>query len=122
MQAEVAAQKAAYQKTKRERAVLVRIWKKNMLKIVMKQALKTREWVTLDPVEFLNNLRQEVTPDSLKVMERVFEKHDTSRDSSIVIEMKAEIDRMKAAMQENIDNVRHLLREIAKINQTLAGA
>jgi hypothetical protein len=121
MQTEVDAEKAAYRKIYRDRAVLLRMLKKNLLKFLMKKWLETQKFIRMDPMEVLQAMGEEVTPDSLKIMERVFEMHDTSRDTDIVVEMKNQLDAMQAEMQERIRNVRYLQQEIHKIDATLAG-
>jgi hypothetical protein len=121
MQEEVDAERAAYLHTKSARSTLVRLNKKNLMKFIMKQGLESQKYIRADPVEVLMAMGEEVTPDSLKIMERIFEKHDTSQDTDIVVELKRQIDAMQAEMQQHIDNVRHLRHEIDKIDTTLAG-
>jgi hypothetical protein len=121
MQDEVNAERAAYLSAKSTRSTLVRLNKKNLMKFIMKQGLEVQKYVRADPVEVLMAMGEEVTPDSLKIMERIFEKHDTSRDTDIVVELKRQIDAKQAEMEQHIDNVRHLRHEIDKIDTTLAG-
>jgi predicted nucleic acid-binding Zn-ribbon protein len=119
IQAEVAQQIEAYQRAKRERAVLTRILKQNLLKVFMKKVIETQKWISLDPKNLLSNIGEQVTPDSLKIMDRIFQKHDTSHDAEIISSMKAEVDRLQAEMNEHIGNVRDLRQEISRLDQRM---
>ncbi len=123
MQAEIISEKAKFQQVRRDRASLVRLLKKNLLKVIMKQAIETYETVTFDPEAAADKIVDGLTPKSLRLrpMERIFEKHDTSKDGQIVVEINNRIVEMKGQMQQHIDNVRYLLSEITKINQRLGG-
>ena len=52
-------------------------------------------------------------------MERIFEKHDTSKDGQIIVEMHKRLETMKGELRQHIDNVRYLRTEINKIDQSL---
>lgn len=121
MRNEIDAEKAAYQKTKRDREALVRLLKKNLLKVFMKKALETQKFIRMDPGRVLDAIRDELTPDCLKIMDRIFQKHDASQDAKILEEIKNKVDQMQGEMQQHIDNVRYLQREIHQIDTTLAG-
>ena len=121
MQDEIDAQRAAYQRTRQGRAVLVRIMKRNLLKFILKQGLEAQKFIRLDPTSVLEAVGEKLTPESLRVVDRLFQKHDMSKDSDIIVEAKRQVDAMQAEMQQHIENVRHLQQEIHAIDSTLAG-
>lgn len=109
-------EKQQFKATKRERAALVRLWKKNMLKMFMKLSLEAQKRITMNPTEALKQLSEDVTPESMHIMDKLFEKHDTSQDANTVISMKKKIDQMQGELGEHRDNVRHLQKEIRKFD------
>ncbi len=93
---------------------LSKLKKKNMIKFLTKKGFDVQQWVINSPVEVINNLT--VDP----VMEKVLQKHDTSQDGKIIVEINNRIQGLKAEMQSLTDEVKYLQKEISKIEKILA--
>jgi predicted nucleic acid-binding Zn-ribbon protein len=65
------------------------------------------------PVELINKVA--IDP----LMEKVFEKHDTSQDSNIILNINNRIRQLQNEMQEMVNQKKYLQTEISKINQKL---
>jgi len=92
---------------------LTELKKKNLIKFIFKKGFDVQNWVMNSPVEVINK----VTIDP--VMDKVFEKHDTSQDANIVVEINNRILKLKNEMKPLSDEVKYLQSEIAKINRLL---
>jgi len=113
MQAEIENIKDRWKDTRAAVEKLKTLKKKNMLKFLMKQGLEVNDWIVNSPVEVINKVALD------PVMEEVFEKHDTSQDDNIIVQIHNRIQGLEGEMQEMINEVRHLQTEIEKINQVI---
>ena len=100
---------------------MVRLLKNNLLKFTMKKSWEVKEWTTLDPISFAYKLQQELAPENLKIQDKIYGKHDTSKDANIVMQVKAMLDFKKSEMNEVRKEVVHLRFMIENINNQLAG-
>ncbi len=87
--------------------------KKNLLKFTFKKGFEVSEWVMNSPVEVINKVA--VDP----LMEKAFEKHDTSQDSNIILQINNRIQQLQNEMKDQINQVNYLQKEISKINEKL---
>ena len=94
---------------------LKEILKKNLLKFTFKKGFEVSEWIMNSPVEVINKVA--VDP----IMEEAFEKHDTSQDSNIILQINNRIQQLQNEMQDQINQVNYLKNEISKINEKLGG-
>jgi len=113
MQAEVEQIKIRWSQTREASKKLKTFKKKNMMKFIIKKGLDVNEWIMNSPVEVINKVV--VDP----VMETAFEKHDTSQDSNIIVQIHNRIISMETEMQQMMEEVKYLQTEISKINQIL---
>jgi predicted RNase H-like nuclease (RuvC/YqgF family) len=72
-----------------------------------------QDWIMTSPVEVINKFT--VDP----AMEKVFEKHDTSQDAKIIVQINERIQSLKNENQALIDEVKYLQKEIDKLNKKL---
>ncbi len=86
---------------------------KNLLKFTFKKGFDVSEWIMDSPVELINKVA--IDP----LMEKVFEKHDTSQDSNIILNINNRIQQLQNEMQEMVNQEKYLQTEISKINQKL---
>lgn len=92
---------------------LTELKKKNLIKFIFKKGFDVQNWVMNSPVEIINKVA--IDP----VMDSAFEKHDTSQDANIVVEINNRIEKLKNEMQPLTDQVKYIQSEIAKINRLL---
>jgi hypothetical protein len=115
MESEINRVKNQWRQTRNAVDKLNSLKKKNMLKFIFKKGFDVQGWMINSPVELINK----VTVDPL--MDKIFEKHDTSQDGNIIVAINNRVQSLKAEMQQMVDEVRYLFNEIAKINQNLSG-
>lgn len=113
MENEIANLKSRWRSNKDAIAKLTRLKKKNMLKFIFKKGFDVQNWLMNSPAEVISK----VTIDQL--MDKAFEKHDTSQDANIIVTINNRIEAMKVDMQQMTDQVRYLQSEIAKINKMI---
>jgi hypothetical protein len=102
---------------KRDKTVakLKSLKKKNMMKFLIKQGFEVNDWVMNSPVEVINKLTMD------PVINKVFEKHDTSQDSNIIVSIHNRIQVLEAEMQDMVKETHHLDQEISKLDKKLVG-
>jgi hypothetical protein len=115
MESEINRVKNQWRQTRNAADKLNSLKKKNMIKFIFKKGFDVQGWMINSPVELINK----VTVDPL--MDKIFEKHDTSQDGNIIVAINNRVQSLKAEMQQMVDEVRYLFNEIAKINQNLSG-
>lgn len=113
MENEIANLKSRWRSNKDAIEKLTRLKKKNMLKFIFKKGFDVQNWLMNSPAEVISK----VTIDQL--MDKAFEKHDTSQDGNIIVTINNRIEAMKADMQQMTDQVRYLQSEIAKLNKMI---
>ena len=89
------------------------ILQKNLLKFTFKKGFDVSEWIMDSPVEVINKIALD------PIMEKVFEKHDTSQDGSIIVKINNRIQQLQNEMQDLVNQEKYLQEEISKINQKL---
>jgi hypothetical protein len=94
-------------------AKLKEILKKNLLKFTFKKGFEVSDWIMDSPAEVISKIA--IDP----IMEKVYEKHDTSQDSNIILKINNRIQQLQNEMQEMVKEERYLQTEINKINQKL---
>jgi len=114
MQAEIDQIKNRWRQARDAAENLKTIKKKNMIKFLIKKGFDVNEWVMNSPAEVINKVVGD------PAMEKIFEKHDTSQDGNIIVQINNRIQSLQAEMQQMRDEVRYLQTEINKINRTLA--
>lgn len=87
--------------------------KKNMLKFLMKQGLEVNDWILNSPVDVINKMTLD------PIMEKAFEKHDTSQDGNIIVSLHNRIQSLEAEMEQMVRETRYLNGEISKVDQRL---
>lgn len=113
MQAELESLTEKYNQIRQARETLRNLKKKNMLKFIMKKGLDVSQWVTNSPVEVINNVS--IDP----AMEKVFEKHDTSKDGAIIVQINNRIEKLGEEMRQIEREAKYLKNEIKKIDQKI---
>lgn len=113
MKNEVENLKAKWRQNRDAIEKLSKLKKKNMLKFLTKQGFEVQNWIMTSPVEVINKFT--VDP----AMEKVFEKHDTSQDAKIIVQINERIQSLKNENQALIDEVKYLQKEIDKLNKKL---
>jgi len=116
MEEEINQIKERWQQTRAAAKKLKTLKKKNLLKFLIKQGFDVGDWVMNSPVDVINKVTVE------PVMDKAFEKHDTSQDGSIIVKIHNRIESMEADMQQMVKEVKYLQGEINKINRSLGGS
>lgn len=119
IQADIEARTKEYQQLKKDRERKTRLLKKNMLKFLGKQALETAMRILFPAKKGIDIIYDKLTPEKLKLFDRLFEKHDTSQDGKIIVDMKKQIDQMKGEEREIIKDVIQKKRAVIKTDQQL---
>lgn len=113
MQIEAANLKNKYYDNKEKIDRLKGILKNNMLKFITKKGFDVQEWMLEGPTDVVNKII--VDP----VMEKAFQKHDTSQDGKIIVDMYNRIKQMENEMHELSKEFEYLQNEMNKIDQKL---
>jgi hypothetical protein len=103
-----------YQQTRDAVNKLNTLVKKNLIKFIFKKGFDVSEWVINSPAEVINKVV--IDP----ALEKVMQKHDTSQDANIIVQINSRIESLKAEMHQMANEVKYLEMEIAKINAKLA--
>lgn len=114
MQDETVRLREKYRQTRDAVKKLNTLIKKNLIKFIFKKGFDVSEWVMNSPAEVINKVV--IDP----ALEKVMQKHDTSQDANIVVQINNRIESLKAEMHQIANEVNYLEREIAKINAKLA--
>ena len=113
MQIEAANLKNKYYDNKEKIDRLKGILKNNMLKFITKKGFDVQEWMLEGPTDVVNKII--VDP----IMEKAFQKHDTSQDGKIIVDMYNRIKQMENEMHELSKEFEYLQNEMNKIDQKL---
>jgi hypothetical protein len=113
MEEEVKRLKTQWRTNRNAAEKLTELKKKNLIKFIFKKGFDVQNWVMNSPVEVINKIA--IDP----VMDKAFEKHDTSQDANIVVEINNRILKLKNEMKPLSDEVKYLQSEIAKIHRLL---
>ncbi len=113
MQIEAANLKNKYYDNKEKIDRLKGILKNNMLKFITKKGFDVQEWMLEGPTDVVNKII--VDP----IMEKAFQKHDTSQDGKIIVDMYNRIKLMENEMHELSKEFEYLQNEMNKIDLKL---
>lgn len=103
-----------YQQTRDAANKLTTLKNKNLIKFIFKKGFDVSEWVINSPAEVINKVV--IDP----ALEKVMQKHDTSQDANIIVQINNRIESLKVEMHQMANEVKYLEMEIAKINAKLA--
>ncbi len=79
----------------------------------MKQGLEVNDWILNSPVDVINKMTMD------PIMEKAFEKHDTSQDGKIIVSLHNRIQSLEAELEQMVRETRYLNSEISKVDQKL---
>ena len=94
---------------------LTRLKKNNLIKFIFKKAIDLADWIMGSKVEVINKVTIDPT------MKILIGEHDKSQDAEIIVNVHNRIQSLNAEIDDFRKQIKYLLDEINKTNQTLAG-